>query len=181
MSDVPDVLEQSGVRQAFESAGEGPWTVLYESANDGDLKVLQWSLLAPTRLRQDILAGNGRLPSLDFGAPGFSYMYDGGSIKQIEYERAHPDGYEPLVILQDHSGVRPPMKPQLSEEFRLYHNLWANEAGDGVHQGQRRLAPEEPAARIGPKSVEVRTPLLRQFQAGKQLDLVAAHQFSSVR
>ena len=42
MSDVLAVVEQRDVRQAFESAGDGPWTVLYESAKDGDLDVLQW-------------------------------------------------------------------------------------------------------------------------------------------
>ena len=31
---------------------------------------------------------------------------------------------------------------------------------------------DEPAAEIGPESMRVRTPLLRQFQAAKQLDLV---------
>ena len=179
MSDVPEVFEQRDVRQAFESAGEGPWTVLYESAKDGDLDVLRWSLLAPTRLRQDILAGDGHLPSLNFGAPGFSYMYDGGSITQIEYERAHPDGYEPLVILQDHYGLRPPMKPQLSEEFRLYHNLWADDTGTEFVKVNDD-GSEEPAAEIGPTSVRVRTKFIRQFQAGKQLDLVlriSSHQY----
>ena len=171
MSDVLAALEQRDVRQAFESAGDGPWTVLYESRRGDDFKVLQWCLLAPKGRRHDIIDDNCRLPPLDFGAPGFSYTYGASSIEQIEYERANTDGYEPLVIFQDHYGMRPPMKPQLSEEFRLYHNLWANETGTEFIKVNDD-GSEEPAAEIGPTSVRVRTKFIRQFQAGKQLDLV---------
>ena len=74
MSDVLAALEQGDVRQAFESAGDGPWTVLYESRKEGDLDVLRWSMLAPPSLRRDILADINRLPILDFGAPGFEQI-----------------------------------------------------------------------------------------------------------
>ena len=171
MSDLPGVLEQRDVRRTFESAGDGPWTVLYESWKDGDLDVFQWSLLAPRSLRRDILADINRLPRIDFGAPGFSQTGIGAQ-DRTQYERFGDDeGFEPLVIHQDHHGVRPPMRPQLSEEFRLYHNLWSNETGTAffkVHDD----GSDELAAEIGPESVRVRTPLLRQFQAAKQLDLV---------
>ena len=43
------------------------------------------------------------------------------------------------------------------------------------------MAPKNLAAEIGPKSVRVRTKYLRQFQAGKQLDLVLRSQFTRVR
>jgi len=171
MSDVQGVLEQHAVRQAFESGGDGPWTVLYESRRDGDLEVIQWSLLAPRSLKQDILAGINRLPRIDFGAPGF-FQTGFGVHERTQYERFGDDeGFEPLVMHQDHHGVRPPMRPQLSEEFRLYHNLWSNEIGTAfikVHDD----GSDEPAAEIGPENVRVRTPFLRQFQAAKQLDLV---------
>ena len=171
MSDLQGVLEQRDVRQAFESAGDGPWTVLYRSWKDGDLEVFKWSMLAPRSLRRDILADINRLPRIDFGAPGFSQTGIGAQ-ERTQYERFGDDeGFEPLVIHQDHHGVRPPMRPQLSEEFRLYHNLWNNETGTAfvkVHDD----GSDELAAEIGPESVRVRTPLLRQFQAAKQLDLV---------
>lgn len=170
MSDAQGV-EQRDVRRAFDSAGGGPWTVLYESSKDGDLDVLRWSMLAPPSLRRDILAGINRLPRIDFGAPGFSQSGFGAG-ERTRYERfGDDDGFEPLVIHQDHHGVRPPMRPQLSEEFRLYHNLWSNETGTAFFK-VRDDGSDELAAEIGPESVRVRTPLLRQFQAAKQLDLV---------
>lgn len=170
MSDVQTAVEQGDVRQAFESAVNGPWTVLYQSRKEGDLDVLQWSMLAPESLRRDILADINRLPPLDFGAPGFSQTGIHGQ-ERTQYERFCADeGFEPLVLLQDHFGVRPEMLPQLSEEFRLYHNLWTNDGTEFIKV--KADGSDEPAARIGPGGVRVRTPLLRQFQAAKQLDLV---------
>ena len=67
--------------------------------------------------------------------------------------------------------MRPSMLPQLSQEFRLYHNLWANENGTEFIKVNAD-GSEELAAEIGPSRVRVRTKHLRQFQAGKQLDLV---------
>ena len=170
MSDVPVALEQRDVRQAFESAGDGAWTVLYQSRKEGDLDVFQWSMLAPKSLRSAILADINCLPQIDFGAPGFDQIRDGDH-ERTQYERfGNDEGFEPLVIHQDHYGVRPPMKPELSEEFRLYHNLWTNDGAKFVKVNDD--GSDEPAAEIGPERVRVRTPLLRQFQAAKQLDLV---------
>ena len=170
MSDVLAALEQGDVRQAFESAGDGPWTVLYESRKEGDLDVLRWSMLAPPSLRRDILADINRLPVLDFGAPGFEQFSVGG-YERTHYERfGNDEGFEPLVIHRDHYGVRSPMRPELSEEFRLYHNLWTNDGAKFLKVNAD--GSDELAAEIDSESVRVRTPLLRQFQAAKQLDLV---------
>ena len=145
--------------------------MLYESWKDGDLDMLRWSMLAPSSLRRDILADINRLPRIDFGAPGFSQT-GFGARERTQYERFGDDeGFEPLVIHQDHYGVRPPMRPQLSEEFRLYHNLWSDETGTAFFK-VRDDGSDELVAEIGSESVRVRTPLLRQFQAAKQLDLV---------
>ena len=170
MSDVLAALEQGDVRQVFESAVDGPWTVLWESRKEGDLDVLWWSMLAPPSLRRDILADINRLPVLDFGAPCFEQFSVGG-YERTHYERfGNDEGFEPLVIHQDHHGVRPPIRPELSEEFRLYHNLWTNDGAKFVKVNAD--GSDEVAAKIGAESVRVRTPLLRQFQAAKQLDLV---------
>ena len=172
MTDVRTVVEQSDVRRAFEGAGDGPWTVLYESWKDGDLVVMcRWSMLAPRSLKREILADINRLPRIDFGTPAF-FQTGFGTDERTRYERFGDDeGFEPLVMHQDHHGVRPEMLPQLSEEFRLYHNLWSNETAT-LFVKVRDDGSDELAAEIGPESVRVRTPLLRQFQAAKQLDLV---------
>ena len=91
MSDVLAALEQRDVRQAFESAGDGPWTVLCESRQEGDLDVLRWSMLAPRSLRRGILADINRLPRIGFGAPGFGQIRDGDpradAVREIRQRR----------------------------------------------------------------------------------------------
>ena len=177
MDDVETALEQREAFEAFESDGDGPWTVLYVSRTDENPSVLQWCMLAPSSLRSQVLSEVNRLPSNDFGAPGFVGSYTDEGAKYFRY--GDDEGFEPLVILQDHSGVLPRMQPQLSEEFRLYHNLWANEAGTEFFKVNAD-GSDERVAEVGPKRVRVRTRLLRQFQAAKQLDLVlriSSHQY----
>ncbi len=171
MSDVQVALEQRDVWQPFERAGDGAWTVLYDSwdGRDGFKRLV--GVLAPKKLRPDILTDRVHLPSLDYGAPGFMVSYRGDRERRKYLRFGDDEGYEPLVILQDHYGMRPSMLPQLSQEFRLYHNLWANENGTEFIKVNAD-GSEELAAEIGPSRVRVRTKHLRQFQAGKQLDLV---------
>ena len=171
MSDVQLALEQHDVWQPFERAGERAWTVLYESWEGKDEFSLLVGVLTPKRLRPDILSDRIHLPPHDFGRPGFVESYKGGRKRRKYLRFGDDEGYEPLVILQGHGGLRPSMLPQLSEEFRLYHNLWVNENGTEFIRVQDDGA-EELAAEISSNRVRVRTKYLRQFQAGKQLDLV---------
>ena len=166
-----DVLEQSEVREVFERAGEEAWTVLYESWDDEGARMQRFCVLAPRRMRTTILSDHYRLPGLDFGLPGFMESRRSGR-RLVRYLRyGDENGFEPLVILQNHYRVLPRMLPQLSEEFRLYHNLWVNERGTELVKVNDD-GSEEVAAEIGPKKVRVRTKYLRQFQAGRKLDLV---------
>jgi hypothetical protein len=106
------------------------------------------------------------------GAPGFCQRHENGNAIN-EYNRSPnlDHGIEPIVIIQDHHRIKPPMLPQLSEEFRLFHNLWLDSSSkqaikiydDGY---------EEVAADISMNCVKVRTKLLKQYQAARQFDLI---------
>ena len=171
MSDVRVALEQRDVWQPFQRAGEAAWMVLYEYWEGEDERGLRSCVLAPKRLRSELLSHDCRLPSLDLGAPGFVESRRGGR-RRVKYLRYGDDGgFEPLVIVQNHYRARPAMLPQLSEEFRLYHNLWSSNDGTQFVKVNDD-GSEELAAEIGPDLVKVRTKYVRQFQAGKQLDLV---------
>ena len=171
MSDVRIALEQREVWKLFESAGEDAWTVLHQSWEVEDAWGIRSCVLAPKRLRSEVLSGDCRLPSVDFGAPGFVESRKNGR-RRVKYLRHGDDcGFEPLVIVQNHYRARPTMLPQLSEEFRLYHNLWSNGGGTEFVKVNDD-GSEEVAAKIGPDFVEARTKFVRQFQAAKQLDLV---------
>ena len=164
-----EALEQRDLREAFERQGELAWTVLYETRRGEDALASQFCVLAPKQLNSEVLGEDFWLPDLDYCAPGLA---ESGTNDGFEYLRFNDDrGFEPLVIVQNHHGLRPPMLPQLSEEFRLYHNLWVNDSGTKLIK-IRADGSEEVAAEISPLSVRVRTKYLTQFLAGKQMDLV---------
>ncbi len=164
-----EALEQRDLREALENAGEQAWTMLYETRRAESAVAYRFCVLVPKRYRSEVLGEGFWLPDLDNCAP---CLAESGTDDGYEYWRlGDGSGFEPLVILQSHHGLRPSMLPQLSEEFRLYHNLWVNDSGAELIK-IRPDGSEEVAAEIRPQSVRVRTKYLRQFLAGKQMDLV---------
>jgi len=91
---------------------------------------------------------------------------DVNSARSERYVRC-VQGIERLVQCQYHFEILPPMLPVLSEDFRLYHNLWVNAKGseawffdwDGT---------EELAAKVAPQDVQILRKLLFQYLAGRQ-------------
>jgi hypothetical protein len=80
-------------------------------------------------------------------------------------------GFEPLVLLREYHGVAP-RNLELVEEFRLYHNLFWDESTKQFIQAHEDGQTSVGAKIMGLNKVEVRTKLLRQYQAGRQLDAV---------
>jgi len=79
------------------------------------------------------------------------------------------EGIEPLVIHRGFHGMRDSFV-ELSQEFRLYHNLWPE-------PGKKRFmlidgnGDESEVARYGEDFLEIRTDLVLKFCAVKQLAL----------
>lgn len=102
------------------------------------------------------------------GRPGFSQGY--GKRTTTTYLRFGADsGLEPLVLDRRFHGIRQGYL-EISEEFRHYHDLF--DAGDGRLLRFDDDGTEQDAVIIEDGRVQIRTQLLRQFQAGRQLDLV---------
>lgn len=160
-------LLQVEQRSAFLLNGESAWTVVYQLSEEG---AAYFSALTPMSMRDDVLATADWDLHYDHGVPGFSVS--GGAEPAVTYLRfGNHDGVEPLIITQEHYGMRPEMLPQLSEEFRLYHNLWISPDGTKAVKIEDD-GTEYVAAEISHGRVRIRTRLLRQFQAARQLDLV---------
>ncbi len=168
---VLQALRQSDVWQPFAKAGEEPWTLLYQYREGDTWHVLRSCILAPKALRPQVLTDNCWLPDVYLGTPSFEESYNEGHKRHEYFRFGDHTGFEPLVVLQKHFGIRPPMPPQLSEEFRLYHNLWINDNKNGLFKVNYD-GSEELAAEIDSNTVRVRTKYIRQFQAGRQLDLL---------
>lgn len=165
-----DWFAQLDIRQALSDAGDGPWTTVWEQVHDEFAILGRFCALSSPSLRVEILDS----PSWDLligdGGPGFDISYENGQ-ERTEYERfPGGPGIEPLIYRRSFFGIKPEYV-ELSEEFRLFHNLC--DLGDGRlikidgHDGSETVAAE-----LGPELVRVSTRLLREYQAARQLDLV---------
>ena len=164
-------LKQLRMRQRFLENGGGPWTIVYDTWRDETSNGAQYSAFSDPSRRERALSSDSWGFSIGDGLPGFTQSYTAGTPLTRYHRFGHDEGLEPLVIIQEHYGALPQMLPQLAEEFRLYHNLWVGP--DGTHMIKLKDdGTEYLAAEISASSVRVRTNLLRQFQAGRQLDLL---------
>ena len=104
------------------------------------------------------------------GFPGFSQHHENGEwVTTYERNSAGPN-VEPLVIVQYMSGVLPDAY-LISEEFRLLMNLWEdNETGNFFSVGDD--GSKELAIVFEDRQIRIRTPVLRRYQAARQLDLL---------
>jgi hypothetical protein len=172
LTDPLDRLRQLDVRETFAAHGTGAWTVVYGSWRDGGDNIGLFSAWAPKRYRATALENDSWDLGVGDGMPGFMETY-GGKRKRTVYLRYGQDrgGLEPLVIIQSHHGIKPRSLPQVSEEFRLFHNLWTDPIGRQLVKVEND-GSEYVAAEIGDHEVKIRTSLLRQFQAARQLDLL---------
>ena len=72
-----------------------------------------WKLLL-NRYNWDLLIGNG--------GPGFIFYYKNNK-ERAEYKRFSDEGIEPFIYYRSEFGIKPSYF-ELSEEFRLYYNLF---------------------------------------------------------
>lgn len=153
--------------------GTRPWTTVYKSWWDDETNShggIYAAFAAPeyrekalTRASWDLTKGQG--------GPAFYQSYVEGK-PVTRYERfSAPDGVEPLILLQEmHSVV--PDAILLSEEFRLLMNLWEDRT-DGHFYSINDAGIKELAVKVSSdEKIEIRTPLLRRYQAARQLDLL---------
>jgi len=108
--------------------------------------------------------------SVGGGFPGFSQHWEDEEWVS-EYHR-NTDGpeLEPLILVQEMYGVVPDAY-LVSEEFRLLMHLWEDKTTGNFYvisdDGSKELAIEF----VG-RQIRIRTPLLRRYQAARQLDLL---------
>ncbi len=165
-----DTLRQRDERKAGLVNGDGPWTIVYDSWHDSDHNGGRFAAFASPTYHERAMQSAGWDLSKGSGGPGFSQLHDGTDLVTT-YERnsAGPD-IEPLVIVQYMEGVVPDAY-LISEEFRLLMNLWEDRTTGNFYSikddGSKELAIEFTA-----KQIRIRTPILRRYQAARQIDLL---------
>jgi hypothetical protein len=161
-------LSQAALISEIDELGCGEWTILYEYQHgERGSRCFYSGLLSNCDVNRVL-----KYPTWDLTigstAPGFSqYQRDGVDI--VEYQRFGSE-MEPIVYSRHFHGIKP-HQLDLSEEFRLFHNLYHDRYNDRfLHIDER--GSETVVAEITVSSVHVLTRFLRQYMAARQLTLV---------
>ncbi len=165
-----DILRQPDERKAGLTNGDGPWTVVYDSWHDSDHNGGRFAAFASPTYHERAMQSAGWDLYAGRGGPGFSQSHDGTDwVTTYERNSSGPD-IEPLVIVQHMHGVVPDAY-LISEEFRLLMNLWEDRTTGNFYNikddGSKELAIE-----FRPPQIRIRTPILRRYQAARQIDLL---------
>lgn len=171
ISEALELLKQEKMIEASLANGRGAWTVVHDSWYDGQGRFHggRYAAFAQSDQREKISSYDAWDFSKGDGKPGFKNTHQDGEKGPI-YHRNCEAPFEPLIINQEFHEVVPDSL-LLSEEFRLLMNLWQDpQSGNFYMIGDD--GSKELVVRFIDEKVEIRTPILRRYQAARQLDLV---------
>ncbi|MEV6349319.1 hypothetical protein [Actinoplanes sp. NPDC051851] len=164
-------LTQTEIQRAFESRGDGPWTVVHDEVNAEGVRGGSYCALADPGRRGDALGRDSWLATKSDGGPGFAQMYEDGQPVAIYLPRGKVDeDVELLVLVRDFHGAADPVL-EIDQQFRLFHNLRYVAASDSYVK-MNDDGTETAAVRITGETIEIRTSLLKQYIAARQMDLL---------
>lgn len=164
-------LAQTGQRETSLHNGDGPWTIIYDDwhhagVNNGG----RFAALSQPSHRSNILERGEWDLTPGQGGPGFSQHHEDGEWVTTYFRNSHGPEIEPLVLVQSFYGVAPDVY-FFTDDFRLLMRLWQDpRSGNYFSIGDDGL--KEPAAEFEDGQIRVRTPILRRYQAARQLDLL---------
>ena len=171
INEALELLKQEKMINDSLANGMGPWTVVYDSWSDENgSRGGRYACFAKPGQHEEIISD----PTWDFGpgdgCPRFSSEDKDGEKITTYYRNDKAPAFEPLIIVQRFCDVVPDALI-LSEEFRLLMNLWQDpQTGNYFLIGNGDA--KDPAVRFKDGKVEIRTPILRRYQAARQLDLL---------
>ncbi len=153
--------------------GKTEWVTVFEfldSKSDIDRGTYFSALIANAKVK-DVLERYDWELRIDGGRPGFMTHYvDGKPI--TEYYRFSDEGIEPLVYWRSFSG-KPESRLELSEEFRLYFNLFEKviDTDNKVFTYTSDDGDEDEVAKTGRNKVEIKLKFIKEFLSAKQMHL----------
>jgi hypothetical protein len=164
-------LTQGEVRRAFETRGEGPWTVVCDSVWAEGINGGSYCALGEASLREKALGMDGWLTHKADGGPGFMQSYeDGRAVTTYLPRGAVDERVELLVLVREFHGAADTIL-ELDQQFRLFHNLLHIPASN-TYVKMNDDGTQTPAVRSTSERMEIRTALLKQYIAARQMDLL---------
>ncbi|WP_291383057.1 hypothetical protein [Demequina sp.] len=164
-------LAQASQRAASLANGDEPWTVICDEWHrEHDANGGRFVAFADPSIRDEVLENSSWDLMKGHGGPGFAQHHENGEWVTTYERNSEGPHLEPLLILQDFWGVVP--SPYLvSQEFVLLMHLWEDKA-TGNYYEVRDDGSRELAIVVDGEQIRIRTPLLRRYQAARQLDLI---------
>jgi hypothetical protein len=162
-------LGQAAHIAEIDQIGHGEWVTLYEFTKTEHGDRYYYSALIETNSVTRLLRSTDGELKIGHGTPGFSQSTAKGVVTTT-YNRLGHCEVEPLVHVRDFHGMKPG-QIELSEEFRLYHNLYHDRSND-VWIRIDDAGNDTIVAKIDSDRVRVLNKYLRQYMAGRQMALV---------
>jgi hypothetical protein len=163
------LLQADWLKEITESYGRAGWLPVYRFDMSGDEWPGIFSALIPPSVVNDVLSRESWELQAGDGAPRIVTNYRRKKPVDQYARYGRDDGIEPLVLRRSFHGIKP-AHFELTEEFRLYLNLY----DDRANQRLLRIndaGDEEEVVRFRADRVEVRTRELREFINVKQMHL----------
>jgi len=162
----------------IDGLGKGEWTTVYSSRDSVDGVAIYSALIKNTLVKRAL-----KHPSWDIrigdGGPGLESSFRDGKEK-TRYVRSSDSGVEPLVLNRSFHDIRPSYW-EISEDFRLYFNLYDDKSGRKLLRIDDN-GDEHEAVLMKNGEIKIKTFLIRQYLTVRKMKLAIFfdyHQFSS--
>ena len=170
----PEDLTFSDFLPTIAKLGKGEWTTVYSSRDSLDGVAIYSALIKNTLVKRALQRPSWDLTIGD-GAPGLVSSFGVGKEK-TRYVRSSDSGIEPLVLRRSFHEIRPDYW-EVSEDFRLYFNLYDDKLG-------RRLlriddnGDEHEAVLMKDGEIKIKTLLIRQYLTIRKMKLAIFFDYS---
>ncbi|MGA2218402.1 MAG: hypothetical protein ABSG51_09975 [Terracidiphilus sp.] len=157
----------SEMSRHITEAGSGDWIDVYSQFEDQTDNLGSAAILLPNNRAKEALASpNWGLYGPRKLSPGCTKY----SNEEIVYHRfGNGQGYEPIVLPRNFHGIRPEHQ-EVSEEFRLFHNLYLDKKKE-KYVKIKDDGNELDVIRLTEDRISIRAVEMRQFLAIKEMQL----------
>ncbi|KYP79233.1 hypothetical protein [Ferroacidibacillus organovorans] len=165
-----DILLRDWIDYIHNKAGQEQWITVY-SSNRGEWGATYFfCALIPNLMVEDSLNNESWDLHFDRGRPGCTQYHDLDGTDTVKYHRfGHDNGVEPLIHCRDFYGMRKDYV-EVSEEFRLFHNLYYDKANSKFIQISES-GTEEDVILVEDDRVRIKLKPLKQFLSIKDMHL----------
>lgn len=163
----PEDLTFSDFLPTIAKLGKGEWTTVYSSRDSLDGVAIYSALIKNTLVKRALQRPSWDLTIGD-GAPGLESSFGAGKEK-TRYVRSSDNGIEPLVLKRSFHEIRPDYW-EVSEDFRLYFNLYDDKLGRKLLRIDDN-GDEHEAVLMKDGEIKIKTFLIRQYLTIRKMKL----------